>query len=375
MSYIRAADTFRPWSRHSSSLRRSDQRRRDQRERLVGGRIDNSAARLAVTTQVKPGDCFCPLCVDSGLSRWPTARLQLAHCRRLSNAPLHPVRHDQPRHRLVRPLGVPRQIEPLRQLDLRHQQEDRRGDLPRPVFERDAAASPRVLSRALSATSRLGPRPAIDEPQPQPGLPLPRRRRDPPPAERLAGGRRRDRQPEARSSSGSAARRRARRRSPAPSTRPAPRRSGWRRPSGTPPTGSSWRAAARARRRRSARARRASARCPASRIAAVTARSPAAISAAIIATRSGRMSSVSFMRASRRASRPAARGRAPARPGRRRSRRRATSRSPGRGVATSLTRTSKRVVSDQSRASPKSVMASARRAMTRTGNGSPSAGS
>jgi hypothetical protein len=39
---------------------------------------------------------------------------------------------------------------------------------------------------------------------------------------------------------------------------------------------------------------------PASRIAAVTARSPAAISAAIIATRSGRMSSLSFIRASRR---------------------------------------------------------------------------
>ena len=37
---------------------------------------------------------------------------------------------------------------------------------------------------------------AVEEPQPQPGLALPRRRRDPPPAKRLAGGRRRDRQPQ-----------------------------------------------------------------------------------------------------------------------------------------------------------------------------------
>jgi hypothetical protein len=46
-----------------------------------------------------------------------------------------------------------------------------------------------------------------------------------------------------------------------------------------------------------------------------------------------------------------------------------------RGLATSLTRRSSRVVSDQSRPPPNSVTASFRRAMTRTGNASPSAGS
>ena len=177
-------------------------------------------------------------------------------------SPLHPVRHDQPRHRVVRPLGVPRQVEPLRQLDLRHQQEDRRGDLPAPGLRARRRREPARVEPHAVGDQQARPGPAIDEPQPQPGLPLPAARRDAPAAERLAGGRRRDRQPEARSSSGSAARRHGRRRSPAPSTRPPPRRSGWRRPSGTPPTGSSWRAAARARRRRSVRARRASARCP-----------------------------------------------------------------------------------------------------------------
>ena len=46
-------------------------------------------------------------------------------------------------------------------------------------------------------------------------------------------------------------------------------------------------------------------------------------------------------------------------------------RSPGRGFATSATRRSIRVVSDQSRASPKSVTASARRATARTSTGVP----
>jgi hypothetical protein len=46
-------------------------------------------------------------------------------------------------------------------------------------------------------------------------------------------------------------------------------------------------------------------------------------------------------------------------------------RSPGRGFGTSATRRSTRVVSDQSRASPKSVTASARRATTRTRTGAP----
>jgi cation transport ATPase len=44
----------------------------------------------------------------------------------IKSAPLHPVRHDQPRNTVHRPLCIPRQVQPLRQLDLRHQQEDRR---------------------------------------------------------------------------------------------------------------------------------------------------------------------------------------------------------------------------------------------------------
>ena len=46
-------------------------------------------------------------------------------------------------------------------------------------------------------------------------------------------------------------------------------------------------------------------------------------------------------------------------------------RSPGRGFGTSATRRSSRVVSDQSRASPKPVTSSARRVTTRTRTGAP----
>ena len=162
---------------------------------------------------------------------------------------------------LVRPLGVPRQIEPLRQLHLRNEQEDRRGDLTAPGFRARHRREPARIEPDAVRDEQARPGSAIDEPQPQPGLPLPAAGRDAPSAERLARRPASGSPARGRSSSGSAARRRARRRSPAPSTRPPPRRSGWRRPWGTPPTGSSWRAAARARRRRSARARPASARC------------------------------------------------------------------------------------------------------------------
>jgi len=43
-------------------------------------------------------------------------------------ADLHPIRHDQPRHTIYRSICIPRQIKPLWQPDLCHQQEDWRGD-------------------------------------------------------------------------------------------------------------------------------------------------------------------------------------------------------------------------------------------------------
>lgn len=44
------------------------------------------------------------------------------------NSFVRPLRHDQPRHTVRRPLSIPREVQPFRQLDLRDQQEDRRGD-------------------------------------------------------------------------------------------------------------------------------------------------------------------------------------------------------------------------------------------------------
>jgi hypothetical protein len=46
-----------------------------------------------------------------------------------SEPAIHPIGHDQPRHRVMCPLRIPREVQPLRQHDLRNQQEDRRGDL------------------------------------------------------------------------------------------------------------------------------------------------------------------------------------------------------------------------------------------------------
>lgn len=46
-----------------------------------------------------------------------------------SQLPLNPVRDDQPRHAVERPLGVAVKVQPFWQLDLWHQQKDRRGDL------------------------------------------------------------------------------------------------------------------------------------------------------------------------------------------------------------------------------------------------------
>ncbi|MBI1291331.1 hypothetical protein GC173_08825 [bacterium] len=59
--------------------------------------------------------------------------------RHSSPSSFQPVRHDQRRHTVQRPVGIPRQIQPLRQLDLRHEQEDRRGHFP-PPFSRAGVA-------------------------------------------------------------------------------------------------------------------------------------------------------------------------------------------------------------------------------------------
>ena len=46
-----------------------------------------------------------------------------------SQLPLNPVRDDQTRYAIDGPLGVAVEVQPFRQLDLRNQKEDRRGDL------------------------------------------------------------------------------------------------------------------------------------------------------------------------------------------------------------------------------------------------------
>src|SRR6056297_1040482 len=97
----------------------------------------------------------------------------------------------------MRPLGVAVEIEPLRQLDLRDQQEDRRGDL--------VAAGLRARRHRLATgvdacpvgDQQAGPAAAIDETETQAAAPLPFARGELGAAEAAPGGLSRDCEPEA----------------------------------------------------------------------------------------------------------------------------------------------------------------------------------
>ena len=62
------------------------------------------------------------------------------------------------RSRVAERVKVPFFVKYESQADKKDEKEDNPYDPERPVFERDATAWPRVLMRALSATSRRGPR-------------------------------------------------------------------------------------------------------------------------------------------------------------------------------------------------------------------------
>ncbi len=85
---------------------------------------------------------------------------------------LHPLRHDPPRHAVRRPVGIPRQIQPLAQLDLRHQQEDRHGGQPAPGFRAGRhRAAPGV--QAPFGDQQAGSTATKDKAQAKPGAALP----------------------------------------------------------------------------------------------------------------------------------------------------------------------------------------------------------
>ena len=109
--------------------------------------------------------------------------------------PLNPVRHDQTRHTVQRPVSVPCQVQPLRQPDLWHQQKDWRGDLAAPGLRPGHhGLALRVHPSLRHQQARPGA--AIGKPQAQPAPLLPFAGRDPASAQGLACGRQRDRQPE-----------------------------------------------------------------------------------------------------------------------------------------------------------------------------------
>ena len=71
-----------------------------------------------------------------------------------SSVPVHPVRCDWCRYGVMRPRGILREIPPLRQLRLRHQQEDRHSDFLAPSL-RALYDSVTLRSQRLSTTSKL----------------------------------------------------------------------------------------------------------------------------------------------------------------------------------------------------------------------------
>lgn len=116
--------------------------------------------------------------------------------RSLSDPPVHPIPHDHARKRAADPVCVPRQIEPLWQLDLRHQQKDRRGHAAPAGFRpRRHRAAPGV--QPSFGHQEAWPPAAIDKPQPQARPAFPFTGGDAASAGAFSSGRRWDRQPEA----------------------------------------------------------------------------------------------------------------------------------------------------------------------------------
>jgi hypothetical protein len=97
----------------------------------------------------------------------------------------------------MHPLCIPRQVEPLRQLDLRDQQEDRRGDLiAAPVFAREATRLAAAVDAGPVGNEQARAAATVDEAQSQAAAALPFAGRDLAAAEATAGGLGRDREPE-----------------------------------------------------------------------------------------------------------------------------------------------------------------------------------